>query len=327
MDFKPLQPLFYASISFLLTILAVGLLHKRSRIIALVPIWAFNILALTSLHQPRWPGGAHVLATALIIHLGLSVKVLALEEHAANPEVSKRPWSFVDCYRTCANPRVLPVRLTHLDDATAMWLWVVNQFVVVRLFSVFPEQAADNFPSEMELLPLWAIFQPFLRQSIHCLLSIIFVSILGFDQAKDWPPPFGSILEADTVRGFWGRFWHKFPTPIYAFYGLIISRKLMGLKPSSRVEKTFLPMFIFTASAFCHCLVGWSLGNAGPSQSLPFYLPFYEINFLVVALEIAISKGIISSRWFPPLPSALRKGVGMMWVYVWFFCCSEMGLC
>ncbi|KAH7140118.1 membrane bound O-acyl transferase family-domain-containing protein [Dactylonectria estremocensis] len=350
---EPLNPLFCSAMSLLTTALALGL-RKRYRIVALLPIWVVTILTLKSLHQLTWPYMANsILATYVVNYFLFSAKILVLEEHAVHPEVSTRPWSFVDCYRISNNPGNRPVRPSHLDDATpttrhrptrlafalrrasrAMGLWAFDSIVIQPILRpVHMRTVAADFSPEMELLPPWLIFQPFPRQAqiraitstewiwvnyynldfYHCLFAIIFVSILRFDQTDDWPPIFGNVLEASSVRGFWGRFWHKHTTRTYGFYGLFVSRKLMGLRLGSRAEKTFLALFIFTLSGLCHGIIDLSLGIIAPSRDLVFF----EMTFVVIALEIAIS-GILR-RLFSPLPSALRKVAGMVWVYVWFF--------
>ncbi|OJD31014.1 toxin biosynthesis protein [Diplodia corticola] len=42
----------------------------------------------------------------------------------------------------------------------------------------------------------------------YTLVSIFFVAI-GVSKPEDWPPLFGRLAEATTVRSFWGKFWHQ----------------------------------------------------------------------------------------------------------------------
>ena len=38
------------------------------------------------------------------------------------------------------------------------------------------------------------------------------------DRPEEWPPLFGSISEAYTLRRFWGVFWHKLDLGIFKMY-------------------------------------------------------------------------------------------------------------
>ena len=46
-------------------------------------------------------------------------------------------------------------------------------------------------------------------QMNYTLASMISV-LLGVCEPKDWPPLFGSIALATTLRNFWGKYWHQF---------------------------------------------------------------------------------------------------------------------
>ncbi len=42
--------------------------------------------------------------------------------------------------------------------------------------------------------------------SYHECFSIIFICILRLDEPYEWPPIYGNLLEAYTVRRFWAHF-------------------------------------------------------------------------------------------------------------------------
>jgi hypothetical protein len=52
-------------------------------------------------------------------------------------------------------------------------------------------------------LAIWFIVNRLIGDSVYRLLSIVFVG-LGEDSPSDWPPAFGRISEAYTLRNFWG---------------------------------------------------------------------------------------------------------------------------
>lgn len=129
---------------------------------------------------------------------------------------------------------------------------------------------------------IWSAY--FFMQFYHSLMAVLFVALLRFDQPEDWLPLFGSIREACSIRGFWGRFWHRVTVPTYGYYSRCFTRRCMGIQPNSRLEKTIIPLLIFTMSGVSHSLVGWGLGDVGLSRDILFF----EVNFLGAAVETAV---------------------------------------
>ena len=57
----------------------------------------------------------------------------------------------------------------------------------------------------------------------HTFLSIIFVGILRLDTPEEWPPMFGSPLEAYSIRRYWGRFWYRLVYRPYHGLGKVVA--------------------------------------------------------------------------------------------------------
>jgi hypothetical protein len=219
-------------------------------------------------------------------------------------------------------------------------LWAFDSLVFQRLLiAAFTNVTAADFAPHMEFLPLdrllnmsahefrvrsimsvqWIWSAYFFLEFYHCLLSIIFVSILRFDKPEEWPALFGSPLEASTVRGFWAKFWHRLTVPTYTHYALLISRKALGMRAGSRAEKTVVPMCIFLFAGLSHSLVGWAMGDAALSRDVLFCV----VNFAAAAVEVAVSKalkGDTQARWpLPRIPAPLQKSLGLAGVFLFFF--------
>jgi hypothetical protein len=58
----------------------------------------------------------------------------------------------------------------------------------------------------------------------HDLLAAVFVSVLQWDRPHEWPPLFGSITEAYSLRRFWGVFWHRLHVAVFDAYLRILLR-------------------------------------------------------------------------------------------------------
>lgn len=353
MDLESLSPLFYYLIASVLNI--TGLKRcRQTRLLLLGPVWLFTLLSLASCHRLSWMIGADsTFASLLVFYLLYSTKLLAIDQHAVSPELSTHDWSFVDCYRIWNNPRNLPLRLllhakeapsdsmsralfTFSQSTKAAALWAFEHFAFQKVFiHALGQVVVADFSPEMEVgFPLsshqfqvraimsvqWIWRAYFFLEFYHSLLAIVFVAILRFDDPEDWPALFGSPMEAYSVRGFWGQFWHKLTIPTYVYYSRVVSRQFLGVRPGSSWEKTITALLIFTISGFSHALVGWSLGDAALFRDVLFF----DMCFLAAAAETAISKMKIPRRIFSRLSGTMRTVSGMAWVFVFFFCVSPM---
>lgn len=353
MDLKSLLPLIYYTVASVLNI--TGLKKcRQTRFLLLGPVWLFSLLSLASCHRLSWMIGADSsLASLLIFYLLYSTKTLAFDQHAVSPELSTHDWSFIDCYRTWNNPRQLPLRLSLLKEDTertltsrahfclnqtinAVALWAFEHFVFQKAFiHALGQVTVADFSPEMEMaLQLsrhqiqvravmsiqWIWRAYFFLEFYHCLLAILFVVVLRFDNAEDWPPLFGNPMEAYSVRGFWSRFWHQLTIPTYVYYARLISRDLMGVKPGSSTEKTMTALLIFTISGFSHSLVGWSLGDGALFRDVLFF----EICFLVAAGETAISRTKVWGKWKKISSPLFQTVLGISWVLGFFFLVSPV---
>jgi hypothetical protein len=218
--------------------------------------------------------------------------------------------------------------------AAALWAFEHFVFQKVFIYALGQVAVADFSPAmevtfqlsshQMQVRAImsvqWIWRAYFFLEFYHCLLAIVFVTILRFDYPGDWPPLFGSPMEAYSVRGFWGRFWHKLTIPTYIYYSQVVSRQLMGTSPGSNLEKTIIPFFIFTLSGFSHALVGWSLGDAALFRDLLFF----EMCFIAAAVETAISKMKVMGILRGVLSPLSRTVAGMVWVFFLFFCISPL---
>ncbi|KAL5003740.1 membrane bound O-acyl transferase family-domain-containing protein [Aspergillus recurvatus] len=237
--------------------------------------------------------------------------------------------------------RLLSFSLTRATKAAALWAFEHFVFrkvfihalgqVIVADFSPAMEALSQLQPQQlsphhlqvravMSVQWIWRAY--FFLEFYHSLLAIVFVVILRFDDPGEWPPLFGTPLEAYSVRGFWGRFWHRLTVPTYVFYARLVSRRLMRVRPGSALEKIVTALLVFTISGLSHSLVGWALGDTALFRDVLFF----EMCFLAAAGETAVSKMKMKAKALrmsggfvaPPL----QRVAGMVWVFVFFFCVS-----
>ncbi|KAI2638974.1 membrane bound O-acyl transferase family-domain-containing protein [Hypomontagnella submonticulosa] len=168
---------------------------------------------------------------------------------------------------------------------------------------------------------MWANF--LILESYHAVLSIVFVVVLRLDDPEDWPPLFGSPAEAWTVRRFWGKFWHRLPTPTFAVWAQLVSRRLLGQKPGSGVDKAVVAFGIFFLSGLAHAIAAWRVGEGDAHRDVLFFCA----NFVVVGVEIlatSLAKNSVRKTKYEVFlrnrrMQAAGKILGYIWVFAWFF--------
>lgn len=178
---------------------------------------------------------------------------------------------------------------------------------------------------EVELRSFMAVYWIWLAYLLldgaHVLLSVLFVSILHLDPPEEWPPLFGSLLYAYSIRGFWGKFWHRVASPACARSGRLVTRRILGLMPRSGAEKLFIAFWTFFISGVFHAVADWQGGEAVmPLGEMRFWL----LNFVACAVEMLVANGVKGCWKGNRLGCAwkldrLTKAFGFVWVFSFFF--------
>ncbi|KYG41771.1 hypothetical protein M433DRAFT_47282, partial [Acidomyces richmondensis BFW] len=108
---------------------------------------------------------------------------------------------------------------------------------------------------------LWACGAYITLDAAHAILSVFFVTALRTDDPQHWPPLFGSLSKAYTIRHFWGRFWHRTSVRPFMNFGELISRRLLCFAPDSEADKLCLVFTVFILSGIAHAAAAWRLGD------------------------------------------------------------------
>jgi len=105
------------------------------------------------------------------------------------------------------------------------------------------------------VLPDWLLLS-----SYHDILAIIAVS-LDLNSPEEWPPLFGSIFEATTVRKYWSCFWHALIRRSFTAHASLLSRRVLGLRRGSLEARYVDNGLVFLLSGLMHTLVDWKLSE------------------------------------------------------------------
>ena len=165
------------------------------------------------------------------------------------------------------------------------------------------------------LVTFFLFYSVCLYTTIHDALAFVFVAS-GFDNPEDWPPLFGDIRDATSIRNFWGKFWHRLVYRSYTSYGIWISKNILHLPKSSLIGKLFINFFVFTMSGCVHVLAIRQLGyTCGAWEEITFYI----YNFLGILVEMA---AITAFSWITrgyKLNSTVSNMLGYTWVFIFLF--------
>ncbi|BCR89621.1 wax synthase family protein [Aspergillus chevalieri] len=147
----------------------------------------------------------------------------------------------------------------------------------------------------------------------HDALGILFTVILRLDETTDWQTPlFGSPGKAYTLRGFWGRFWHRLVYRAYTNYGRCVGQRVLRLRPGSVAERWWCVFMVFGISGCSHAVVmRWVWGSGGWRE-----VWFFVVNFVAGAMESLVLK------WAKGRVSFGFRGcriLGFLWVFGFFF--------
>lgn len=229
---------------------------------------------------------------------------------------------------------ILAIVLVHIVTTNAMS--AVIRPLNVNIHDFAPSQRGTLPPlayrdailrAVMSVQWIWATYVVF--SLAHDMLAVFFVSVAGWDLPLEWPPLFGSVLEAYTLRRFWGAFWHRLHlgvcnAVVSAFLGRWdISKSGRTAKEGAEkhrlVFKGLRALLTFLISAVYHAAVNKLVsGGANLREELRFFLA----NFAICLFETVISeaagrkgKGFPQGRPHPGL-----RLLGYFWVSFVFFC-------
>ncbi|KAF2688439.1 hypothetical protein K458DRAFT_148106 [Lentithecium fluviatile CBS 122367] len=152
----------------------------------------------------------------------------------------------------------------------------------------------------------------------HDFFAIFFMAV-GLDQSWEWPPLFGQISEAYSMRRFWSLFWHKLIYRSFNSHAATISRGV-GINQKTVVSRLVNNYLVFLLSGIMHGAVMWKFGiPCAWSASMQYWL-LQPVAFVL--------EGVVQHCWGrfgrsrlswvrPSVLAAFERIVGYMWVVAW----------
>ena len=156
----------------------------------------------------------------------------------------------------------------------------------------------------------WATFT-----ATHDLLAFAFVA-LGIDEPEDWPSLYGSVIEAYSIRRFWGKFWHHLVQRSYCTYGSLLSQKILRLPLGSFADRTCVSFVVFLISGIVHACITAQLGfTCGFWEDIAFFMMCHAALLVEAIVQRFGSLTFGGSR-----PTGwIRRLLGYAWVFGFLF--------
>ncbi|KAJ2919982.1 hypothetical protein MD484_g506, partial [Candolleomyces efflorescens] len=146
---------------------------------------------------------------------------------------------------------------------------------------------------------------------MHSVLSAAFVGT-KISNPEDWPPLFGKLGEAYTVRRFWGKFWHQLLRRFLTAHADFITYRIFQLRRQTIPATSLKFFFAFFFSGLSHyasdCMIlnNWSGGA----------MCTFVIQAFAIGAEALVN--MVSERFGRQIvPNAFTKLLGYVWVVWW----------
>ncbi|PLB44772.1 hypothetical protein P170DRAFT_458457 [Aspergillus steynii IBT 23096] len=147
---------------------------------------------------------------------------------------------------------------------------------------------------------------------IYCIFAVVGV-LLGVSDPKDWPPFYGSIFDAYTLRGFWSCSWHQSNTHKLNSISRYLTYELMKIQPHTLGAKFTRMGVVFAVSGFMHFLIDISAGiPVYDSGAMRFFCT--QIVGIIVEELFRAAHGLIRPQHKTETPSKRQRAVGYVWV-------------
>lgn len=289
--------------------------HTAERVTAVIVIASLCVRAIAAVDRTTDAGQNHAeYMFGFILHANCFLVLLQL----AAPRVGKTTgdrWNWA-----CAmlfNPRLMIRKPPRPKTRRPEDRWI---FMGLRLLQLFFLNSAFEYFRDQELLPfeiqpfdlgpskdskilqlyhatltrrdlliraemafLSLVMPALVLSTAHALFSIFGVLIFEDDPA-DWPPLFGNILHAWSVRRWYSHFWEQLMRKAFTINAAAFAQRVLRIRPGSVLGRACITLLAFTMSGFMHTVAGW---NPGPcASSMPMWT--YMATGVVILMERAV---------------------------------------
>ncbi|PVH97735.1 hypothetical protein DM02DRAFT_684370 [Periconia macrospinosa] len=195
--------------------------------------------------------------------------------------------------------------------------------LILQLFQGSSAQPLPVTKRELQIrafLALEYVTGDFLLLSLYTDFFAICWLTLHLDEPWEFPPFYGNILEAYSMRHFWGKFWHRVIYRSFNAHAAIISRYVLRLRQRTQVTRVVNGLLVFGLSAVMHALVSVRLGNRCAWGRSMWYWMWQPVAFVLEDFVQGVwgkCRGRVAGWIGARGVKVLERGVGYVWVMSW----------
>lgn len=191
------------------------------------------------------------------------------------------------------------------------------------------ETQARHFLTRGTFIRLYIVYNQvipdyLILSSYHDILSIIAIG-LRIDTPEEWPPLFGQIGQAYSVRRYWSHFWHLLVYRSFSAHAEYMIIKVTGTRKRTKMTRYVNNACVFVLSGLMHALVEWTLSPDSCSRCgcwATFWRYCLQIGAIIVEelFQNVVQK--LECRMIPPqtryiFVTTLHNVSGYIWVVFW----------
>ena len=218
------------------------------------------------------------------------------------------------------------------------WMWEEYQRSIPISSEYFSPERAYFFrrlfskSSTLDLLELWLRFEMlfdwtvinmFFYEAVYSMFAVLFVGILRFDDPEEWTLNLcNNLLEAWSVRRYWGKHWHNYIYNSFSTHIKVVSREWLTLDKGKWYTRFLENSLVFLASGMAHTLVRW---QQRPGVDAWVITIWYVAQMLPIVIEVLVQDYWRKARQRLGINAddkrvnILEKALGYLWVSGWFY--------
>ncbi|KAL4738634.1 membrane bound O-acyl transferase family-domain-containing protein [Aspergillus similis] len=149
-----------------------------------------------------------------------------------------------------------------------------------------------------------------------CHQIFAFLSVLlHLSEPSDWPPLYGSISDAYTLRRFWSLSWHQLNRHKLDSISRYVVHDISNIPRGKRTAFIGLAKIVlaFATSGLMHLLIDMSTGLSVHTSGA---VSFFSIQILGIIAENTALMLCHQAMSYNRLPSTMQKCIGYIWVFM-----------
>ncbi|KAK2763127.1 hypothetical protein FQN54_009763 [Arachnomyces sp. PD_36] len=160
-----------------------------------------------------------------------------------------------------------------------------------------------------------AFVRTYFLLSLYQRTAALATVAVGFYSPEEWPAPFGSVSDAYTLRGYWGKFWHQMIRWPLTSMATFITDDVLWLPKHTRLHRYTHLTLVFTVSGLLHSVpMGYS-NHPGDQLGVTLFFTCFSVGIII---EDAVQELWRRSMGDTQKTEAWKRVIGYAWVLSWF---------